>query len=79
MAARKTKHQKFSDEVRAAVDACGLTRYRVAKLVGCAESSMSRFMAGGLLRQDHLDNLAKLLDLHVERGPGFGKHDGKES
>jgi transcriptional regulator with XRE-family HTH domain len=74
--ARKT--MAFSDEIRLAVDASGLSRYRIAKILGCTESSMSRFMNGAMLRQPHLDNLAKLLDLHVSRGPGFGKHDSQE-
>lgn len=69
----------FVDEIRAAVDASGLSRYRICKLIGCAEASMSRFMAGGLLRQSHLNALAKLLDLHVSRGPRFGTHNGQDA
>jgi hypothetical protein len=57
---------KFSDEIRKAVDASGLTRYRICKEISIAQSLMSRFMAGkSWLGQGTLDALAKLLDLHV--------------
>jgi transcriptional regulator with XRE-family HTH domain len=57
---------KFSDEIRNAVDASGLTRYRICKEIGIAQSLMSRFMAGtSWLGQGTLDALAKLLDIHV--------------
>jgi transcriptional regulator with XRE-family HTH domain len=57
---------KFSDEIRKAVDASGLTRYRICKEIGIAQSLMSRFMAGkSWLGQGTLDALAKLLDLHI--------------
>jgi hypothetical protein len=46
MAARRIR---LSDQVRRAVDASGLSRYRISKEMGIAESTMSRFMA----RQTH--------------------------
>jgi transcriptional regulator with XRE-family HTH domain len=59
----------FSDEIRQAVDASGLTRYRICKELGIAEPLMSRFMAGkGFLGQGTLDAVAELLDLHVAAG-----------
>lgn len=78
MAKRKYKNG-FTDEIRAAVDASGLSRYRIALTIGIDHSTMSRFMSGGMLGRENLDALAKLLDLHVSRGPGFGKSTGKES
>ena len=60
----------LSDEIRAAVDASGLTRYRIAKDLGIAESTMSRFMGGkGGLSMDYLDRLGGLLDLHITVEP----------
>ena len=62
---------KLSDQVRRAVDASGLSRYRIAKEIGMAESTMSRFMSGqGGLSMEYLDRLAELLDLRIQAGPG---------
>ena len=63
------KRLRFSDELRRAVDACGLSRYRIAKTLGIAESTLSRFMSGERgLTMKCLDRLAALLDLHVAAG-----------
>jgi hypothetical protein len=43
------KRLRFSDQLRRAVDASGLSRYRIAKLLGVSESLLSRFMADSLL------------------------------
>ena len=57
---------KLSDQVRRAVDASGLSRYRICKTLGIAESTLSRFMAGqGGLSMEYLDALADLLDLDI--------------
>jgi len=63
------KRFTFSDELRQAVDACGLSRYRICKELGIAESTLSRFMSGERgLTMKSLDRLAALLDLHVAAG-----------
>jgi transcriptional regulator with XRE-family HTH domain len=62
---------KLSDQIRQEVDASGLTRYRISKELGIAESTMSRFMSGkGGLSMEYLDGLADLLglDLASEKG-----------
>jgi transcriptional regulator with XRE-family HTH domain len=60
------KRLAFSDELRRAVDACGLSRYRICQELGIAESTLSRFMSGERgLTMKCLDRLAALLDLHV--------------
>jgi transcriptional regulator with XRE-family HTH domain len=60
---------RFSDELRQAVDACGMSRYRLCKELGIAESTVSRFMSGERgLTMKCLDALAALLDLHVAAG-----------
>ena len=63
------KRIRFSDEIRAAVERSGLSRYAICKALGIPQSSMSRFMSGeNWLGQDTLDALAELLDLHVATG-----------
>ncbi|HEX4592261.1 MAG TPA: helix-turn-helix transcriptional regulator [Gemmataceae bacterium] len=56
----------MSDQVRRAVDASGLSRYRISKEIGVAESTMSRFMSGqGGLSMENLDALAELIGLDI--------------
>ena len=61
---------KLSDQIRQAVDASGLSRYRIAKELGISESTMSRFMAGSGLRLENLDALADLLELDIKARKG---------
>lgn len=65
--------ETFTDQIRRAVDASGLSRYRIAKTLGIPESSMSRFMAGGGLSFENLDRLADLLGLGVVRRKRKGR------
>jgi plasmid maintenance system antidote protein VapI len=63
------KRLTFSDELRRAVARCGLTRYRISRDLGVAESTLSRFMSGERgLTLKCLDRLAALLDLHLAAG-----------
>lgn len=63
------KREKLSDQIRQAVDRSGLSRYRICKMLGLAEATMSRFMNGqGGLSMAHLDALADLLDLNITLG-----------
>lgn len=60
------KRAKFSDEIRHAIEGCGLTRYAICKHLDIEQAQLSRFMAGKCwLGQDNLDALAELLGLHV--------------
>ena len=60
---------RFSDEIRKAIDASGMSRYRVCKATGIAQSTMSAFMAGKRgLSLDTLDTVAELLDIHITTG-----------
>jgi hypothetical protein len=59
------KQAKLSEQIRAAVDSSGLSRYRICKLLKIAQSTFSRFMAGGGLGMDNLDGLADLLGLKI--------------
>jgi hypothetical protein len=61
--------KSFSDQIRAAIDNSGQSRYRLCKSIGLAESAMSRFMAGQSgLSLNKLDKLAAEIDLHVVAG-----------
>jgi transcriptional regulator with XRE-family HTH domain len=70
---------KLSDQIREAVDASGKSRYRIAKELGVAESTISRFMSGqGGLSMDNLDALADLLGLALASpGPTAGRARGQ--
>lgn len=62
----KKQPLRLSDEIRLAIDSSGMSRYRICKLLGIAESTMSRFMNGqGGLSMEVLDGLAAILDLHI--------------
>jgi transcriptional regulator with XRE-family HTH domain len=68
------KRERLSDQIRRAVDASGLSRYRICKTLGLAEATMSRFMNGqGGLSMAHLDALADLLHLNITLSPKPGK------
>ncbi len=59
----------LSDQVRQAVDDCGMTRYAIWKATGIDQASLSRFVAGERrLSMDSLDRLADLLDLNITTG-----------
>jgi predicted XRE-type DNA-binding protein len=64
---------KLSDQIRQAVDASGVSRYRISKTLGIAESTMSRFMAGkGGLSMEYIDDLADLLNRRIQRPQPIG-------
>jgi transcriptional regulator with XRE-family HTH domain len=69
------RKRTFSDQIRQAVKASGMSRYRICKEIGIAESLMSRFVAGkGFLGEANLDALAALLKLKVVTEKGR-KHE----
>lgn len=56
----------MSDQIRSAIDSCGITRYRISKETGISESALSRFMTGERgLSMTALDALADYLGLDV--------------
>jgi transcriptional regulator with XRE-family HTH domain len=68
MSVMETK--SFSDQIRAAVDASGMSRYAICAAIRLPQSSMSRFMNGkGGISIDSLDRLAELLGLAVTTKP----------
>jgi predicted XRE-type DNA-binding protein len=63
------KRLALTDQLRCAIDASPLSRYRICQELGINQSSMSRFMhrqAG--LTVDALDALADFLDLQLAAG-----------
>lgn len=62
-----TKQPKsLSDQIREAIDASGLSRYRICQEIKISQASMSRFMSNkGGLSLATLDRLAVLLKLAI--------------
>jgi hypothetical protein len=56
---------RFGDQIRRAIETCGMTRYRLSKLSGIPQSTLSRFMAGKSMTTEVLDQLADVLGLCV--------------
>lgn len=62
MASRTT----LSEQLRPLIEQSGMSRYRICKRIGLAESAMSRFMSGERgLSMEVLDRLFLLLKLKV--------------
>ena len=61
-----SKSERFSDQIRRAIDESGMSRYRICALIGLDKSVMSRFMAGKSgLGLETIDRLAELLGLKI--------------
>lgn len=55
-----------SDQIRAIIDACGVTRYQLAKLTNIQQSAIARFMSGERgLSTTALDAIGQVLELEV--------------
>ncbi len=56
----------ISDQVRAAINNCGLSRYAVSKITGVSEGMLSRFVAGQTdMTLRTLDRLASTIGVRV--------------
>jgi transcriptional regulator with XRE-family HTH domain len=64
----------LTDQLRQAIDDCGLTRYRISKETGISESALSQFYNGhrGLSMQA-LNALGEYLELRIVLGRKRGK------
>jgi transcriptional regulator with XRE-family HTH domain len=72
------RHVRLTDQLRAAIDRSGMSRYRICKLAGLSEATMSRFMAGkGGLSMDVLDRLGEVLDLRLGAGASTSERKGR--
>jgi len=59
----------LTDELRAAIDGCEMSRYAICRAIDLDPAVMSRFMSRKRgLSLNTLDKLARLLDLHITKG-----------
>jgi hypothetical protein len=66
MGMTKKRAARFTDELRAAIENCGMSRYRISKLTGIDAAVLCRFIQGQSgLSMDSLDALAECIGLHV--------------
>lgn len=74
----KTGRVKLTDQVRQAVNDCGLSRYRICKIIGLDQGTFSKFMADKCgLSLKTLDALADALGLDIVAHPkGDKRKDG---
>jgi hypothetical protein len=62
-----TMREAFTEQVRRAIRDCGETRYSLAKRIGIAQSTLSRFATGDRgLSMEALDRLFDALDLEIK-------------
>jgi predicted XRE-type DNA-binding protein len=63
---RKPEKLPLSEQLREAIDGSELSRYRIAKDAGVAQSTISQFMNGKRsLSLKAVDRIAELLDLEI--------------
>jgi len=59
-------HKAISQQLQEAVDASGMSRYRICKEIGLPQGTMSHFMHGACgLQLSTIDRLGKLLGLKI--------------
>jgi len=62
----KKRPVRFSDEVRTAIESCGMSRYRISRETGIDAAILCRFVHGQVgLSMASLDKLAPCIGLHV--------------
>jgi transcriptional regulator with XRE-family HTH domain len=67
--AKKRPVKRISDQLRMAIDASGLTRYRIAQETGISEATLSKFYLGQRgLSMKALDTLGECLQLTIHMG-----------
>ena len=72
MAEKRPK--KLTDQLRQAIDDCGLTRYEIAKQTGIDESALAKFYNGHRgLSMEALNALGEYLQLKITLGRKPGK------
>lgn len=65
----KKPPKKLTDQLRQAIDACGLTRYEIAKRTGIDESALAKFYNGHRgLSMEALNALGEYLQLTLHLG-----------
>jgi DNA transposition AAA+ family ATPase len=72
MAEKRAK--KMTDQLRQAIDDCGLTRYEIAKQTGIDESALAKFYNGHRgLSMEALNSIGEFLELKIILGRKPGK------
>lgn len=67
MAKKRTK--QLTDQLRQAIDDCGLTRYEIARQTGIDESALAKFYNGHRgLSMEALNALGEFLQLTIHLG-----------
>ncbi len=67
----------LTDQLRQAIDDCGLTRYQIAKATGIDESALAKFYNGHRgLSMDALNALGEFLQLTITLGHKPGPKKG---
>jgi len=70
----KKQVKKLTDQLRQAIDDCGLTRYQIAKQTGIDESALAKFYNGHRgLSMEALNALGEFLQLKITLGRKPGK------
>jgi len=65
----KKRPKKLTDQLRQAIDHCGLTRYEIAKQTGIDESALAKFYNGKRgLSMEGLNALGECLQLTITLG-----------
>jgi hypothetical protein len=65
----KKQPGKLTDQLRKAIDDCGLTRYEIAKQTGIDESALAKFYNGHRgLSTEALNALGEFLQLKITLG-----------
>ena len=61
--------KSLTEQLRQAIDGCGLTRYQIAKATGIDESALAKFYNGTRgLSMDGLNALGEFLQLKITLG-----------
>jgi len=59
--------KSFTEQLRRVIESCGQTRYALAKRMGIAQSTLSRFATGDRgLSMEAIDRLFDVLDLEIK-------------
>ena len=74
---KNERRKKLTDQLRQAIDDCGLTRYEIAKRSGVDESALAKFYNGHRgLSMEALNALGECLQLTIKLGLKSRKNDG---
>jgi transcriptional regulator with XRE-family HTH domain len=74
----KKRTTLLTDQLRQAIDDCGLTRYQIAKATGIDESALAKFYNGHRgLSMEALNALGECLQLTITLGRKPGPKKGK--